>query len=184
MALNDRLDLLHTFCALVPLTDAAAAQAELARWPMHAGSPFARLPATHFARFVIIPELRRDVSLQPADVLDAPRLMFSAFFDVEPAAYLTALCEAIPDEAHAVLRHCRGCPGHPRDHAAGVRAWLMAHRVAATAIFGAYPGTTVRGVREALAFREAFRRFAFDLEARRSGQARFAAFAAAQEGAA
>jgi hypothetical protein len=184
VALNGRLGAsLATFCALVPLEDAEAARAEVEGWDPGARSPFARLGAVHFARLVVLPGLERQDADQPADDLGGPYLMFSAFFDGERDALLAELCEAMPDEADRVWRHCRGYPGHPGRQGATFRAWLERHRVPATAIFGAYPDATVADVRAALAFRERFRDFAFGLEAARTGKAAFAAFAAGGDGA-
>jgi hypothetical protein len=181
MALNDRLGTtLATFCAVVPLDDAEAARTEIESWPQGEQSPFARLPTTHFARFVIIPHLERQAVAQPADDLASPYLMFSAFFDGERDAYLRALCEQLGDEADRAWRHCRGYPGHAARSSATFRRWLGEHRVPATAIFGAYPDQSVEQVRDALAFREAFSEFALGVESARTGQTAFAAFAKAQ----
>jgi len=177
MALNDRLGAsLATFCALVPLEDPDGARAAIEGWPLGAGSPFGRLEHVHFARFVIIPGLERQVADQPADDLAAPYLVFSVFFDGERDALLRALCEELADEADAAWRHCRGYPGHPREQGATFRRWLEEHRVAATAIFGAYPDASVRDVRRALDFRERFRAFAFGVESRRSTRGAFDEF--------
>ena len=172
--MKDRLGQLGTLCALTPLADEGALRAELAAW---ATSPFARLPQTHFARFVVLPGLRRETVAQPVDRLSGPYLMFSAFFDGDPEAWLGALCEAMPAEAEAVWRHCRGFPGGPQQQRHAFVKWLLEHRVPATAVFGAYPDATVQDVRDALAFRERFREFAFDLERRRGAQAAFTSFA-------
>lgn len=177
MALNDRLGAsLATFCALVPLTDADAARAEIERWPLHGDSPFSRLEQVHFARFVIVPRLERQVADQPADDLASPYLMFSVFFDGERDALLAALCDELADEADRAWRPCRGYPGHPREHGATFRRWLEDHRVPATAIFGAYPDASVRDVRRALDFRARFREFAFGLEAARGSKGAFEDF--------
>ena len=183
MALNDRLGTsLATFCALVPLVDADAARAEIESWPVHDESPFRRLPQVHFVRFVIIPGLERQVIEQPPDDLDAPYLMFSAFFDGDHGVFLSALCEQLADEADRAWRHCRGYPGHPGERGATFRAWLEEHRVPATAIFGAYPDASVQDVRRALAFREKFRAFAFELEAARPGRRALERFDAELQG--
>lgn len=166
MAVNDRLHALRTFAALLPLADAPGAEDAIAAWP---ASPFADLPGTHFARLVVVPGLRRAAVDQPADDLGGPSLLLSAFFDDEPDAWLAALPPALDD----VLCCCRGFPDAGR---ATVRAWLAEHRIAATAIFGAYPEATVAQVREALAFRERFRAFAWEREARRDGLAAFRAW--------
>lgn len=177
MALNDRLGAsLATFCALVPLVDAEAARAEIERWPLGDRSPFRRLEQVHFARFVIIPGLERQVADQPPDDLAAPYLMFSAFFDGERDAFLTALSEELGDEADRAFRHCRGYPGHPREQGATFRGWLEEHRVPATAIFGAYPDASLPDIRRALAFRAKFRDFAFGVEAARTSRDDFRDF--------
>lgn len=181
---DDRLEELGTFCALTPLRDAdavAAAREELRGWERGTGSPIARLPNVHFTRFVVMERpLRRADAGQPADEL-GPHLMFSAFYDGAQHPFLVALCEALPDEAHAVWRHCAGYPGSPRDDGYAFRAWLEQHRVPATAVFGAYPEATLPQVREALAFRERFRALAFGLDDQRRMQKAFAEFDA-QEG--
>jgi hypothetical protein len=175
VALNDRLgSSLATFCCLVPLSDAAAAREAVEAWPLRSESPFTRIAAVHFARFVIIPGLERQVADQPADDLADPYLMFSSFFDGDRDALLTALCVEMADEADAAWRHCRGYPGHPRENGATFRRWLGEHRVPATAIFGAYPDATVADVRRALAFRDRFREFAFGPERGKAAFDRFA----------
>ena len=176
---KDRLGQLGTFCALAPLADEGAARAELSSW---SSSPFARVPQVHFARFVVLPGLRRETVEHPEDRLSGPYLMFSAFFDGDPERFLDGVCEALPREAEAVWRHCRGFPGGPASHKHAFVKWLVTHRVQATAVFGAYPDATVQDVRDALAFRERFREFAFDLEARRGTQRAFQAFAADEAG--
>ena len=177
MALNDRLGTsLATFCSLVPLVDAGAAREEIESWPLREDSPFARLEMVHFARFVIIPGLERQVADQPADDLEAPYLMFSAFFDGERDAFLAALSESLADEADRAWSNCRGYPGHPRSHGATFRRWLEDHRVPATAIFGAYPDASIGDVRRALDFRARFRDFAFGVEAARTAKRAFEDF--------
>ena len=172
--MKDRLRQLGTLCALTPVADEDALRAELAAWP---DSPFARLDRVHFARFVVLPELRRETVGHPVDRLSGPYLMFSSFFDGDPQAFLDALCDLLPDEAEGVWRHCRGFPGGPYMHRHAFQRWLLEHRVPATAVFGAYPDATVHDVRAALTFRERFRGFAFDGAMTRE---RFAAFAAGE----
>ena len=177
MPVTDRLHELGTFCALTPVADAASLRGELAGWGDGSDSPFARLAHVHFARFVVIDGLRREVAAQPEDVLERPLLMFSAFADGDPARLPEAVCDALGEQAHAVWRHCHGYPGDPRTQSHAFLDWLRGHRIPAAAVFGAYPEATVERVRAALAFRERFRAFAFDLERRRSAQSAFAAFA-------
>jgi hypothetical protein len=100
--------------------------------------------------------------------------MSSAFFDGEPSAWLDALLDALPDEADRVWGHCRGYPGRDRSAA---RRWLLDHRVEATAVFGAYPQATVAEVRDAVAFRQRFRAFAFGMQRNGGGLDDFRAFA-------
>ena len=178
MAVTDRLGTsLAAFCALVPIADEDALRTELRSWPTGAQSPLAKVPRTHFARFVVLPGLSRQDSRQPDDALDTPYLVFSAFLDGDPATWLAGLCEAMPDELDRAFAHCAGHPGHPAEHGHAFRRWLGEHRVPATQLFGAYPDASVEDVRDALAFRERFRAFAFGLEAQRTAKAAFRAFA-------
>lgn len=174
--MKDRLHALGSFCALTPIADEAALRAELDGWPRGTASPFARLAHVHFARFVVIGELRREVAEQPGDRLERPYLLFSAFADGDPALLPGAVLDALGSEAYAVWRHCSGCPGDPVVLRHAFLRWLGEHRIPATAIFGAYPKATVAQVRGALAFRERFREFAHDLEQRRTAQRHFASF--------
>ena len=169
--MSDRQGELGTFCSLTPVTDVAGVRGALAGWGEREASPLAALRSAHFARFVLLPALRRETATQPADAVPAPLLMFSAFFDGEAAPFLAALCRELPAEAHAVWRHCAGCPGDPAERPHAFRRWLLDHRVPATAMFGAYTEATVPDVRSALAFREALRAFAFDPERQLAGGA-------------
>jgi hypothetical protein len=163
---SDRLGQLGTFCTLTPVVDEAALRAELAGWEE---SPYARLEHVHFARFVVIERVAREDAAQPDDRLDRPYLMASAFFDGDPEAWP----DALPDEVVGVFRHCAGWPGPGRR---AFRRWLLAHRVEATAVFGAYPDAPVGRVRAALAFRERFRELAYG----RTTKADFLAFDAGE----
>jgi hypothetical protein len=180
MPVSDRLGLLGTFCALLPVTDEDALRAELGGWRHGEGSPLAQVPGTHFARFVVLPGSRRESAAQPAGDLPSPLLLFSAFFDGDAELWLEALCAAMPDAADRVWRHCAGHPGHPARHGRAFRRWLLAHRAPATAVFGAYPDASVADVREALAFRERFRAFALDRPPAPGGCEAFLAFAEEQ----
>lgn len=184
MALNDRLGAhLATFCALLPLADPSRARVELESWPVGAASPFARVGGTHFARFVVLDRgLPRQVAGQPGDAL-GPTLMLSAFFDDAPDAWLAALCAVMPEELDRVFASCVGCPGGVASSGHAVRAWLVEHRIAATAIFGAYPDASLADVRSALDFRARLREFAFGLESQRTAKTAFRAFAAGEGGA-
>lgn len=175
--MSDRLGELGAFCALTPVADAGGLRTALDGLGRGDDSPFAALPGTHFARLVVLGDLRREAARQPADALGAPQLMFSAFFDGDAEPYLAALCRAMPAEAHAVWRHCRGCPGDPAERPHAFRRWLLDHRVPATQVFAAYPHATVGRVREALAFRAALREFALGPGGPHRDHAAFAAFA-------
>ena len=178
--MSDRLGLLGTFCALTPLADADGARAELGGWAPGEDSPLAKVPATHFARFVVLPGPRREGAAQPAEEPAPPSLMFSAFFDGDAALWLEGLCAAMPAETGRVWRHCAGWPGDPARHGHAVRRWLLDHRVPATAVFGAYPDASLAAVREALAFRARFRAFALARPVAPGARDAFLAFHAEQ----
>jgi hypothetical protein len=63
-------------------------------------SPLARLPRTHFGRWVIVPDFVSDGERGP-DHLATPHLLFTACFDGPLDSYLDELCDELSDEASA-----------------------------------------------------------------------------------
>jgi hypothetical protein len=119
--------------------------------------PLARLPRTHFGRWVIAPDFIAEGEREP-DRLSAPYLLFTACFDGRLDSYLAELGTELAAEANEIWGRCAGCP-RP---AAGVALsdYLMAHRIKTGFFVAAYGNATVPEVRAALEQRERLIAFA------------------------
>jgi hypothetical protein len=126
-------------------------RATLGAYNKPGASPFADVPGTHVARFVVVNWLgtgdrtsRR--RLRPA------RLLFSAFVDGPVEAWLWGLFEKQRAAVDSIWRHCCGWPA-AGDPQAGAR-WLLEQRVDVT-----YPlvanDRTVSEIRRGLGLRRA-----------------------------
>ena len=116
-----------------------------------AGSPLARLPRTHFGRWVIVPDFVSDGERGP-DHLASSYLLFTACFDGPLDSYLDELCNELAAEAPAIWGRCAGAPQPPTG--AALKAYLRAHQATTGFFVAAYPQATVGQVRDALAQRE------------------------------
>ena len=121
------------------------------------GSPLARLPRTHFGRWVIVEDLTPEDERRP-DRLAAPCLLFSVCFDGALDGYLDELCEELAPEAAEIWGRCAGAPQPPAG--AALKDYLLAHRARTGFFVAAYPQATVGEVRAALEQREAVIGFA------------------------
>jgi hypothetical protein len=119
--------------------------------------PLARLPRTHFGRWVIVPDFIAEDEHEP-DHLSAPHLLFTACFDGMVDSYLAELGTELAAEADEIWGRCAGCP-RPATGAA-LADYLMAHRIKTGFFVAAYGKATVPEVRAALAQREALIAFA------------------------
>ena len=122
-------------------------------------SPLARVPGTHFARWVVM----SDVVFQGAgqrrrDRWSTPRLLFTSNFDGDLDPYLDGLREGMGADADAIWGHCAGYPG--RDDAAAFRAWFRSHQVESALFFAAYGDRTVAQVRADVDARQKLMAFA------------------------
>ena len=122
-----------------------------------AGSPLARLPRTHFGRWVIVPDFVPEDE-RKADHLATPYLLFTACFDGPVDSYLDELCAELAPEAASIWGRCAGAPSPPGG--AALKAYLRAHHARTGFFVAAYPQATVAQVRAALAQREAVIAFA------------------------
>ncbi len=131
----------RTLAVLTPIARGReqALREVLERLPVGEQSPLARLPATHFARFVIVPDL------------GSARLLFSSTFDAGGRDYLEEICTRIPAEADAIWAHCADYPG--ADDRKAFVGYMEQHRMKANLFVAAYPDATLDEVREALAAR-------------------------------
>jgi hypothetical protein len=139
------------------------------------GSPLARVPGTHLARWVVIDNVVYEGPPQERDALAAPRLLFTSNFDGRRDPYLEALRTGLGEDADAIWGHCAGYPG--RAEPGAWADWFRAHEVDSTLFFAAYGDQTVGEVRANLAVRSRFMRFALESQglAPEELQARFRA---------
>jgi hypothetical protein len=114
-------------------------------------SPLAKLPRTHFGRWVIVrqvvaePSQRHPVALRPA------QLIFSVTFDGARDSYVDELCELMGDEACEIWRRCSGSRSA---RGADLKTYLLRHQVRTGLFFAAYPDAAVQRVRRAVDVRE------------------------------
>ncbi len=117
-------------------------------------SPLAKLPRTHFARFVVAPDFHHDPTWkQPKeDHLDLNYLIFTSNFDGGLDSYLDELCEQLAPEAKEIWGRCVGCPESARG--AALKAYLEHNQIDTGMFFAAYGHATVGMVKQALRARE------------------------------
>lgn len=114
-------------------------------------SPFARVAATHFARWVVFDDWVNDPAQPHEDHLQASHLIFSSNFTGPADAYLDVLCGELAPEAPQIWGRCVGAPEPPVG--AALKAYLLAHEIKAGFFVAAYPNASVDQVRSALAQR-------------------------------
>jgi hypothetical protein len=118
----------------------------------HATSPFAKLPRTHFGRWVIVPEFVQAKEQPKQDVLTTQYLLFTSNFDGKRDSYLDELCRELSAEAQEIWGRCVGCP----KPAAGaeLKRYLLHNQINTGFFYAAYPDATVPKVHAAIALRE------------------------------
>ncbi len=114
-------------------------------------SPLARVPGTHFARWVVIGDVVYEGPPQRPDHLRSGRLLFTSNFDGPVAPYLEELRTGLREVADAIWQHCVGYPGSA--DAGGFAAYMRAHQVESSLFFAAYGDRTVQDVKRSLATR-------------------------------
>jgi len=133
----------RTLTVLTPIADGRepSLREALERLPRREESPLARLPGTHFARWVVVPELAA--------------LLFSSAFDASARDYLAEIPARMPTEADAVWGNCEDYPG-VGDGERFVR-YMEDHRLRPNLFVAGYPNATLPDVREALDARRRLR---------------------------
>jgi hypothetical protein len=139
--------------SLVRLLDALESGAE---------SPLARVPGTHFARWVVMGDVAYEGAPQHRDHLDLGRLFFTSNFDGEPTPYLEALRIGLGEHADAIWGHCVGYPGSAS--ASAFAAYMRAHQLESSLFFAAYGERTVEQVKDTLWARRQLIEFALDAQ--------------------
>jgi hypothetical protein len=111
-------------------------------------SPLARLPRTHMARWLIVPDMPVPPGTNLRDPLGNQYLLFTSNFDGDVDSYLHELVELIPAEAAAIWSHCVGCP-QPAEGVA-LKAYLHRNQVDSGFAFAAYGRASVAQIKTAL----------------------------------
>jgi hypothetical protein len=120
--------------------------------------PFQRLPRTHFARLVILPDWVNDPSQPEEDHLHSQYLIFSTTFDGPLDSYLDELCDELAAEAKEIWGRCVGCPR--RAKGAALKRYLLHNQIDIGFFVAAYPHATVQKVNATLARRAQLADFA------------------------
>ena len=154
----------YFFLAMTPIIAGheIALRAHLRALPLQDGSPLAKVPRTHFGRWVIMPQPAFEGAPMHPAPFKSQYLFFSASFDGDLPSYLDDLCTLIPDEADAIWGHCAGYPGS-KDRTAFGR-YLTHNQINTEVPFSAYPQATVQRVRESLELRDRILKFAVDTQ--------------------
>ena len=116
-------------------------------------SPLAKLPRTHFARWVIIPDYNSEAGQKP-DPLGAPHLIFTACFDGDRDSYLDELADALAAEAEQIW----GRTG------AALKAYLIENQLKSGFFVAAYGHATVGDVQRAVGQRDRMIAFAVETQ--------------------
>jgi hypothetical protein len=151
----------YAFQALTPIRPDAvdALRDYLEGLREHGPSPFARLPRTHMARWVILPDFFTDPAWKQrrSDHLEVPYLLFSSNFDGDRDSYLDELASELAPEAAQVWGRCIGFPQTGR---ADLKAYLLHNQIDCGLCYAGYGDFTVTQVRAALDLRTRFTEFA------------------------
>lgn len=133
---------------------------DLAALGADGGSPLARLPRTHFGRWVICPGFVTDPAQPHPDELGCQYLIFTCCIDGRPGSYLDELTTELAPEARRIWRHCINAPDPAEGPA--LRAYLEHNQIDTGLFYSAYPDVTVPEVRRVLGRQAALRRLAVD----------------------
>ncbi len=145
-------------------------------------SPLARLPYVHFARWVVIDQLKTDWpgAPDPPPRLKSQYLLFTAsltapaeenvpaadrYAERLPESFLHEIRSRIPAEADAIWGHCLNYPG--TSDAEAFVGYLARSQMETSLFYVGYPDVTVDEVRQALAARDKLVAFARDHQGER-----------------
>jgi hypothetical protein len=123
-------------------------------------SPFERLPRTHLARFVIVPDFHNDASWKQRreEHLDVHYVIFTSNLDGDLDSYLDELCGELAPEAQEIWGRCIGCPEQASGDA--LKRYLKHNQIDTGIFFAAYPDATTTQVKRCLRNRDAMIEFA------------------------
>jgi hypothetical protein len=148
----------HSLLLLVPIGDGELEGLQRTLHRCELSSPLAGLQEVHFARWVVIDQLKSGFKDEPRrpSRLERPYLLFTADYtplkgDVAPRTLL----ERVAVAGESVWEHC---DGFPADHDARA-AYLARHRCDTTLYYAGYQDATPARVKTAVARRDALSRF-------------------------
>jgi hypothetical protein len=127
---------------------AAGIRAALARLPQGSASPFAAIPTLHFARLVVLDDVRIQGIPAREDHLRSKYLLFTADCDGTAGALALDLARHAGPFVNDVWQHCVAFPG-TADPAAFAR-YLAQCTIPTTFPFGAYVDQSLQDVLRAL----------------------------------
>ena len=144
---------MHAFTALTAVLPARedALAASLAALPEGDESPFARMPSTHFARFVVLDREATRPSRRHGSPPLLQHLLLTTTSNSPAAEHVEELRRCLGPLADAIWGQCVGYPG--RADARRFRRYLLHNRLRVPLVYRAYDAT-VSQVREALDLRE------------------------------
>jgi hypothetical protein len=162
----------YALMVLTPIRPGAEAQlrAVLERLGEGGESPLARLPRTHFARLMIVPDMPVARGASYRDPLDGPYLLFTANLDGDLDSWLGELAEQLAPEAQEIWGRCIGCP-RPAAGAA-LKAYLGRNQLDSGVVFAAYGQASVAQIRGALDKRARLQEFVVRAQDMQPGERR------------
>jgi hypothetical protein len=123
--------------------------------------PFERVPRTHMARFVIVPDFHNDKrwKQRKEERLEIPSLIFTSNLDLDGSdidSYLDELAEGFGPHVAEIWGRCIGGPQEPAD----LKAYLKHNQIHSGFFYAAYGQATVSKVKSSLDQRERLMAFA------------------------
>lgn len=114
-------------------------------------SPFANLPSTHFARFVLVPSAVFTAGQRQPRGRCAPwHLLFSSTFDGALEHYLDGLCTEVAGALQDIWQCCDGFPAAGLEDPGACKRYLRRHQLQTGLFFNAYPSASVADIRASL----------------------------------
>jgi hypothetical protein len=133
-------------------------------------SPLARVPGTHFARWVIVPRFHRDPAQPKDEILATKYLLFTSNADGPLTGYVDGLCSELLDEAARIWGCCIGFPSSLT--ASSLKAYLNHNQISTGLFLSAYPEDSVGDVQRRLGLRDRIIKFAAAAQKRGPADAR------------
>jgi hypothetical protein len=113
-------------------------------------SPFAKCPMVHFARLVVLDDLRPKLGAEPGPSLRTNYLMFVAAIDGQIDDFLDCLYAADPDFVHDLWGRCLGYP-EDRRGPVFLRRYIARSLLPVQLPFVAFKGQSAHDIRSAVA---------------------------------